>query len=943
MRIKQLKKRMLFGLIVLSLGQQAQNGMDYAIGVGAIRYSRLRTGGFPPFSVPVNSEKALGVFQANITPQSFLEVNSTPAYMPFPMPGIGLGELFRTNGPATNLNAWRMFTGAGANAEKFSITVPANSNNAEISTMQNGFIHFNTNGLANPGGLRRVTIFDETFNAVNTASTSGTPFGGGVAINLNPALPITQPFSLLHIGENTSPGLGHRSWMNVGTFYGQSTDNMYVGIKTESSTVVPIDRADAVINWGDNTNVGGGPNQFGPDYLRFIFTAPLNIAGYNAFASGQNGQEMMRISSIFGNVGIGNFFDDPLFPIPDPFRRLEILSNKATQGVVGDPQFRLTHTQQTPTLLTTTGIYTDFHTTDRGDLGITTYSNPAVNTPSLILQERFVGINTNLPGNSLEINSQFVNSAIANNQPTTSLGAPTGWAGLRFSDLNATSIPQANPGLGILAVDSLGDVIYVPTDTTNFGNLCTATLNPNPLTGDFQIPTGTFQYKFYGQGLIDNVIKRDIVAVGYSCGINPPSRFSVLESQTVQPTVQTYAGHFNNNNTSSPIFTGIPIETAGLYAEAKRNILGPPNYLNHNIGAIGEATGSINSIGMIGRIAKSSLPIITLGQGRYAIGGAFMSDTSVTNIPSPSVENYGVFATAFNSPANNYGVYAEVDGSSGIGGHYAIFAKTTGLNPNFPALGGNYAGYFDGDVVTTGSDNFSSDAVLKQNFDSIPNALNIINQLKPKTFDYKLSQYPQMSLPSGLQYGLVAQDVYTVLPAIVNAAKHPQKVVNNTNYPAFTYSTVEYQQIIPILVRAVQQLSAQNQKLDSLITALTQTVSSCCSNSAAKQTGINGNDPNALSQINVNLSDIDMIVLDQNKPNPFAEQTTITYNVPEKYGFAQLVFKTIDGKIIKTVDITKKGLGQVNVFANDLSNGLYMYSLIVDGKTVDTKKMVKQN
>jgi hypothetical protein len=86
-----------------------------------------------------------------------------------------------------------------------------------------------------------------------------------------------------------------------------------------------------------------------------------------------------------------------------------------------------------------------------------------------------------------------------------------------------------------------------------------------------------------------------------------------------------------------------------------------------------------------------------------------------------------------------------------------------------------------------------------------------------------------------------------------------------------------------------------------------------------------------------------MIVLDQNKPNPFAEQTTITYNVPEKYGFAQLVFKTIDGKIIKTVDITKKGRGQVNVFANDLSNGLYMYSLIVDGITVDTKKMVKQN
>ncbi len=84
-------------------------------------------------------------------------------------------------------------------------------------------------------------------------------------------------------------------------------------------------------------------------------------------------------------------------------------------------------------------------------------------------------------------------------------------------------------------------------------------------------------------------------------------------------------------------------------------------------------------------------------------------------------------------------------------------------------------------------------------------------------------------------------------------------------------------------------------------------------------------------------------MLGQNAPNPFAEHTVITYNVPEKYTFAQIIFKTIEGKIIRTVDIEKKGKGQLNVFANDLSNGLYVYSLIVDGKLIDTKKMVKSN
>jgi hypothetical protein len=151
--------------------------------------------------------------------------------------------------------------------------------------------------------------------------------------------------------------------------------------------------------------------------------------------------------------------------------------------------------------------------------------------------------------------------------------------------------------------------------------------------------------------------------------------------------------------------------------------------------------------------------------------------------------------------------------------------------------------------------------------------------------------------------------------------------------------SVAYTELIPYLVKAIQQLEKQNHTQDSLITALTSSVSSYCSNSNVRLTGIAGG---TINQQNINLSDADVIVLNQNTPNPFAEQTTITYNVPAKYKFAQMVFKTIEGKIIRTVDITTKGRGQLNVFANDLSAGLYVYSLIVDGEIVDTKKMVKE-
>ncbi len=58
---------------------------------------------------------------------------------------------------------------------------------------------------------------------------------------------------------------------------------------------------------------------------------------------------------------------------------------------------------------------------------------------------------------------------------------------------------------------------------------------------------------------------------------------------------------------------------------------------------------------------------------------------------------------------------------------------------------------------------------------------------------------------------------------------------------------------------------------------------------------------------------------------------------------AQIIFYDNSGTVLKTVDINDKGAGQINVYAPDLSSGVYSYSLIADGKLIETKKMVKQN
>jgi hypothetical protein len=73
---------------------------------------------------------------------------------------------------------------------------------------------------------------------------------------------------------------------------------------------------------------------------------------------------------------------------------------------------------------------------------------------------------------------------------------------------------------------------------------------------------------------------------------------------------------------------------------------------------------------------------------------------------------------------------------------------------------------------------------------------------------------------------------------------------------------------------------------------------------------------------------------------------------------AELLFYDTQGKLIKTVDIPSRGgrsdgaadedvecagKGQVNVFADDLSDGLYTYALVVDGRMVDSKRMEKSH
>lgn len=77
--------------------------------------------------------------------------------------------------------------------------------------------------------------------------------------------------------------------------------------------------------------------------------------------------------------------------------------------------------------------------------------------------------------------------------------------------------------------------------------------------------------------------------------------------------------------------------------------------------------------------------------------------------------------------------------------------------------------------------------------------------------------------------------------------------------------------------------------------------------------------------------------LEQNEPNPLNQNTTIRYTLPlGSKGEIKIFNQT--GNLVKTLIANQSGQSKLNAF--DLNAGIYSYTLIVDGRIVNTKKMV---
>ena len=62
--------------------------------------------------------------------------------------------------------------------------------------------------------------------------------------------------------------------------------------------------------------------------------------------------------------------------------------------------------------------------------------------------------------------------------------------------------------------------------------------------------------------------------------------------------------------------------------------------------------------------------------------------------------------------------------------------------------------------------------------------------------------------------------------------------------------------------------------------------------------------------------------------------------LPEVTSQASLIIYNLEGKQLKNIQVNERGTATVKISGSELNPGMYLYTLIADGKVVDTKRLI---
>lgn len=404
-----------------------------------------------------------------------------------------------------------------------------------------------------------------------------------------------------------------------------------------------------------------------------------------------------------------------------------------------------------------------------------------------------------------------------------------------------------------------------------------------------------------------------------------------------------YEAGFNNTTGSSNTFIG---HQADLVSSTQRTYAAAIGYnakVDQNNSLVLGGTGTYSvSVGIGTTTPSALLHLVNNANAQTKMfventstGGSAFSGVQLKNSTGSSY--IYMTSTGYSAPDVANALYIQNNNS----GPTIFYGNTSGESMRITS--GGYVGIGTGTVtpgyiltvkgqpgcsVNTVFTNYS-DSTLKTNISDIDSCLKKIMKLRPVQFNYNkefLTLWNDTINPNDdielqrVHKGFIAQEVKQIFPEMVGIDSSHGKA----------YCDLNLSNMFVYLVKGMQE---QQKIIDSLFVMVNA--------KGGQRTENTSGSGNNTIETDVTLANKN-IVLDQNSPNPFHDQTTINYEIKTDFINAAIMFTNISGEIIKEVPITEKGKGQLNVFAQDLTTGIYTYYIVVDGKTIYAKKMVKE-
>ncbi len=271
---------------------------------------------------------------------------------------------------------------------------------------------------------------------------------------------------------------------------------------------------------------------------------------------------------------------------------------------------------------------------------------------------------------------------------------------------------------------------------------------------------------------------------------------------------------------------------------------------------------------------------------------------------------------------------------SGNSGNYKLFLKDNGN----VGIGRNPSYKLDvqGDIATYGTLRISSDKRFKTEIRPIYSSMNKLSQLNGVSYKKELPEkYQNENQTQSVEdivkqqtiladtilsrvntelksnFGFIAQELQKIFPELVSEDDNG-------------YLSIDYISLIPVLVEAMKELESEINMLKEKISQ----------NEYLKSSSI--------------LTNTDYLVTDthssaklyQNSPNPFNADTEIKYYLPENVKVAFIGIYNLNGNQIKLIKVKNRGYNSELINRAELSAGIYIYTLIVDGQKIDSKQMI---